>query len=131
MISTGICKIIFYKQTDTMSYVLSNMYDICVGTPISDLGLSNQMYFDISTLTKSSFNKINISPDSLSLTYEFPKIIGLDLQEFMCNCNLYKLSDVLYIDKPTIILIDNDFNYDMIKEYINTYSEYGVKEYPL
>ena len=58
MISNGLTKLIFYSKQKNGSYTLSSIYDICIGTFYSELGLNKQKYVDISSFIKNSNKEI-------------------------------------------------------------------------
>ena len=129
MISDGITQLIIYKEIEKNKYLYLKNYDICVGTSYKELGLSTQYYFiDISTFVRDSVKKISINDKCLSISYEFPKLIEKDLFDFVTSHIILDFKSNPYIVKPIIVIVDSDFKFDLINEYIKKYSEYGVKE---
>ena len=130
MKSNGITQLIIYKEIEKNKYIYMKTYDICVGTPCKELGLSTQYHFiDINNFSKNSIKTINIEYDQLSISYTFPKIIDNISELILNDFDINILSNLDYIDRPIIILVESDFNFDLINKYIETFHEYGVKEY--
>ena len=131
MISNWLTKLIIYSEQTNGSYTLSAMYDICIGTFCSELGFSNQKYIDIASFIKYSDKKIYIKENTLSINYELPKNLHVDLYDLLTNYN-YNITDPNEsITTPTIIFIDKKFKFDIINKYIRDNIEYGTKEYNL
>ena len=131
MISNGLTKLIFYSKQKNGSYTLSSIYDICIGTFYSELGLNKQKYVDISSFIKNSNKEILVKKNVLSINYELPRTIISDLHDLLLDCNTDVIEQDMCILSPIIVFIDENFKYDIINEYINSNKEYGTKEYKL
>ena len=92
MVSNGLTKLIIYSKQTNDSYTLLSMYDICIGTFCSELGLSDQKYVDIASFIKYSNKDIFVKKDVLSINYELPKNISNDLHDILTiyNFNIIK-----------------------------------------
>ena len=130
MISNGLTQLIIYKEIDKNKYLYFKSYEICVGTSCEELGLSTQnIFIDISQFSKSSIKEINIqNKNFLLISYLFPKIVNNDLIKFATDYSLNNLGMKQYFDRPLIVFVNSNFNFDTINEYIKKYSEYGTKE---
>lgn len=128
-----VCKLLFYKlDTITQSYILSNMYDVCIGTNCEDLGINNRTCLDLSLLTILANIEIDNKANSLVVEYEIPKILSSDKTDLIFNnFKLLSTNDKMYITKPLVVFIDNTFDYNSINSYIKEYRQYGVKEYDI
>lgn len=131
MISNGLTKLIIYSEQTNGSYALSSMYDICIGTFCSELGFSDQKYVDIASFIKCSNKEIFVKEDTLSINYEIPRNISVDLHDILTDYNFNIINPDESIVTPTIIFVDKNFKFDIINKYINDNIEYGTKEYNL
>ena len=131
MISNGLTKLILYSKQKNGSYTLSSIYDICIGTFYSELGLNKQKFVDISSFIKNSNKEILVKKDVLSINYELPKTIFSDLHDLLLDCNNDIIDQDTCILSPIIVFVDENFKYDIINEYINCNIEYGTKEYEI
>ena len=131
MISNGLTKLIIYSEQTYGSYTLSSMYDICIGTFCSELGFSDQKYVDIASFIKCSNKEIFVKEDTLSINYEIPRNISVDLHDILTDYNFNIINPDESIITPTIIFVDKNFKFDVINKYINDNIEYGTKEYNL
>lgn len=131
MISNGLTKLIIYSEQIDGSYTLSAMYDICIGTFCSELGLSDQKYVDITSFIKCSNKEIFVKEDVLSINYEIPRNISIDLHDILTDYIFNIINPDESIITPTIIFVDKNFKFDVINKYINDNIEYGTKEYNL
>lgn len=132
MISNGLTKIILYSKQKNGSYTLSSMYDICIGTYCEEIGLNNkETYVDITSFIKNSNKQIEINKDVLSINYEIPKIIDVDLHDLLSDYNFSIIEEETIILTPMIFFIDESFKYEKLNDYIKENSQYGVKEYKL
>jgi hypothetical protein len=131
MISNGLTKLIVYSEQTNGFYTLSSMYDICIGTFYSELGLSDQKYVDISSFIKYSNKEIFVKKDVLSINYELPKKISANLHDILTDYNFNIINPSDFFITPIIIFIDKNFKFDIINKYIRDNIEYGTKEYNL
>lgn len=131
MISNGLTKLIIYSEQTDGSYTLSSMYDICIGTFCSELGFSDQKYVDIASFIKCSNKEILVKKDVLSINYEIPRNISVDLHDILTDYNFNTINPDESFITPTIIFVDKNFNFDVINNYIRDNIEYGTKEYDL
>ena len=131
MVSNGLTKLIIYSKQTNDSYTLLSMYDICIGTFCSELGLSDQKYVDIASFIKYSNKDIFVKKDVLSINYELPKNISNDLHDILTIYNFNIINPNESIITPIIVFIDKNFKFDIINKYIRDNIEYGTKEYNL
>lgn len=132
MISNGLTKIILYSKQKNGSYTLQSIYDICIGTYCEEIGLNNkETYVDITSFIKNSNKQIEINKDVLSINYELPKIIDVDLHDLLSDYNFNIIERETIILTPMIFFIDESFKYEKLNDYIKENSQYGVKEYKL
>ena len=127
MISNGLVKIFLYKE-ELNKFKFVKSYEICVGTSCIELGFSTQNFIDLNEMTYNSEKNIVIDKDSLKLTYEFPKEIDIDFLKSNKPFKSYNLEPDNLIEKPCIILINSDFDFNNINKYVENYHTYGVKE---
>ena len=128
MVSNGLIKIFLYKENLNNRFKFIKSYEICVGTSCKELGFSTHYFIDINDVLYNSEKTINVNDKCLSITYEFPKEIDIDFLNSNTIFKKYNLEPDYIIEKPIIILINSDFDFNNIDEYIKKYQEYGVKE---
>lgn len=126
MISTGLVQIIFYIKNDKF-YKFNSIYDICVGTPCLDIGLSTQKFIDLNSITSYSDKIIHEKNNSLEIIYKIPKTIESEI--VLSDFKRFDLEPLSLIYKHILILIDDDFSFDILNDYIRKYSEYGTRKY--
>lgn len=131
MISNGLTKIILYLKQNG-SYILKSVYDICIGTYCEEIGLNNkETYVDIISFIKNSNKQIEINKDVLSINYEIPRIIDMDLHDLLSDYNFSITEKEMVIITPMIFFIDETFKYEKLNNYVKENSQYGVKEYKI